>query len=85
MLEILIQTSHVIVGLTGNYYEKRGDTFQLCRPSVVVGAASVRGLVVASLSSSLSLSHGAQPSRSGGQIVNAELAAAAIRCTEQSG
>ena len=35
-----------------------GDTFQLCRPSVVVGAASVRGLVVASLSSSLSLSRG---------------------------
>ena len=64
--------------------KSEGDTFQLCRPSVVVGVASVRGLV-ASLSSSLSLSHGAQPSRSGGQIVNAELAAAAIRCTEQSG
>ena len=58
--------------------KSEGDTFQLCPPSVVVGAASVRGLVVASLSSSLSLSHGAQPSRSGGQIVNAELAAAAI-------
>ena len=57
--------------------KSEGDTFQLCRPSVVVGAASVRRLV-ASLSSSLSLSHGAQPSRSGGQIVNAELAAAAI-------
>ena len=52
--------------------------------SVVVGAASVRWLQVflpLSVSLSLSLSHGAQPSRSGGQIeiVNAELAAG--RCT----